>query len=177
MIISLIAAIAKNGVIGMNGTIPWNSKEDMAFFKNKTLNHPVIMGRKTYDSLRVKPLPNRFNVVITSNKELWNHDQEVKDFGPLYVPSLTEAVNAVDDMANEIFIIGGSQVYNDALTLDIVDRMYLNFMNTPEEPQGDAYFPYFDNKVWSLTESDKKYNDFTSYVAIRMRHPEDATAI
>lgn len=166
MIISIIAAMTYDKkVIGNNNVIPWNSKEDMKYFKEKTLNHPVIMGRKTWDSLRVKPLKNRYNVVITTNKNLHNYEDAPEEFGPTYVDSLATAIDYVDGMANQAFIIGGSQIYNEAINLDLVDRMYLNYMKT--EVEGDCYFPYIDHKLWKQEKVNEVYNDFDAYVFVR----------
>ncbi len=166
MIISLIAGVSFNGVIGNEGRIPWVSKEDMKFFKEKTTNHPVIMGRKTFDSLpeQFRPLKNRFNVIITRNKELYGLQGEGPD-GPLYVGSLTEAIDYVDEMSNEIFIIGGAQIYKEALDIDVVDRMYLNVMNINAE--GDSSFPYYDKEMWNTVMSEQVYKDFKSYTLHR----------
>ena len=168
MIISLIVAMSFNGVIGDKGRIPWVCKEDMAFFKEKTTGHPVIMGRKTYESLplKVRPLPGRFNVVLSRNQELYGMYEGNPD-GPLVVASLQEAVDYVDEMSTEIFIIGGEQVYKEALDMDIVDRIYMNVLNNRVE--GDTVFPYFDLNNWIKTESDIKYQDFKSYTLIRNR--------
>lgn len=170
LIVSIIAAVSPNGVIGRNGNIPWNCPEDMAFFKMKTMNHPVVMGRTTYDSLKVKPLPDRLNIVLTKNKDLLKTLPPHK-FGPYYVDHIKEAIEMVDGKIDELFIIGGAQIYQEALNIDIVDKMYINVMK--EEVKGDAYFPFIENTLWEIEKTDKE--KFESYVYTRKREPEDYT--
>jgi dihydrofolate reductase len=165
MITSIIAAISSNGIIGNKGLIPWNSKEDMKFFKEKTLNHPVIMGRKTYDSLRFKPLPKRSNFVVTRNESLYALQPENDFEGPYYVDSLATAIDMIEGHTNECFIIGGCEIYKEALDNDLVDRMYLNYMNGFHE--GDTYFPFFDKNLWLEEKSPIQYIDFKSSVFVR----------
>lgn len=159
MIISIIAAVAYNGVIGNNGKIPWNLPEEMAFFKRKTVGHPVIMGRKTFESLK-KPLKDRYNVVITTNKNLL---ASASASNVKYVSNFTDAIDCVS--SNEIFIIGGSQIYKHALDNDLVDKMYINVIN--DEYEGDAYFPTFDVAQWARQEIKETFFDFTPHVYIR----------
>ena len=141
----------------------------MNYFKQKTIGHPVIMGRKTYDSLRFKPLPNRFNIVLTKDEKLNGVITEGDD-GPLYMNHIVDALDYIDGTTNEVFIIGGEQIYQEALNLDLVDRMYINVMNA--EYEGDARFPYYDSKFWKTQESEEKYNDFKSYVIIKKKDDE-----
>lgn len=134
--ISIIVAVAKNGVIGDKNSLLWHITEDMRFFRQTTSGHPVIMGRKTYESLG-RPLPNRTNVVISrtiSNIE-----------GCTVVRSLEEAV-AMFPSDEEVFIIGGAQIY--ALALKIADRFYLT--RVEHEYEGDTSFPEWDAKQWCL---------------------------
>lgn len=158
--VSIISCVAQNGVIGKNGIMPWNNKEDMKFFKEKTINHPVIMGRKTFDSIG-HPLKDRFNVVITKNEQLYNF-KTTNPFGPLFVPSLVDAIDAVDGLSNETFIIGGNSIYDDAIKLELVDKMYLNVLN--ENYQGDTFFPYYEKNDWIVQPAEEKYETFKSYV-------------
>lgn len=165
MIVSVIAAISKNGIIGRNGVIPWRSKEDMTFFKEKTIGHPIIMGRKTWDSLNAKPLKGRFNIVVTRNQELIGKRDEESEDGPLFVDSISTGIDVISDLTTECFIIGGEQIYREALDMGLVDRMYLNIMN--QEVVGDAYFPYFERDQWLVDQSQVKYNDFTAFTYIK----------
>jgi dihydrofolate reductase len=133
--ISIIAAMARNRVIGINNTLPWRLPEDLKHFKALTLGHHILMGRKTYESLG-RPLPGRTSVVITRS-------QDLKVPGCLVANSIAKAVAACDD-DNEIFFIGGEELYRQAL--DIADRIYLTEINA--EFAGDAWFPEFDMNLW-----------------------------
>lgn len=135
--ISIIAAVAQNGVIGDKNALLWHISEDMRFFKRTTSGHPVIMGRKTYESLG-RPLPNRTNVVISRTQ------REIE--GCTVVGSLEQAV-ALFPAEEEVFIIGGAQIY--ALALAIADRMYLT--RVYHDYQGDTSFPEWDSDKWQLS--------------------------
>ena len=138
--ISIIAAVAQNGVIGDKNALLWHISEDMRFFKRTTSGHPVIMGRKTYESLG-RPLPNRTNVVISRTQ------REIE--GCTVVGSLEEAV-ALFPKEEEVFIIGGAQIY--ALALAIADKMYLT--RVYHDYQGDTSFPKWDSDEWQLSEKE-----------------------
>lgn len=126
MNIYAIAAMNVNNIIGVNGAIPWNNKEDMAFFKETTSGHAVIMGRKTFESLnRPKGLPNRFNVVVsrTLENDLSNENVTVVD-------SLAEAYKAVLMTDHDTcFIMGGGEIYKEALESGMVERLYLTIVD------------------------------------------------
>ena len=126
--LSLIVAIAKNGVIGVNNTLPWHLPEDLKRFKALTMGHHIVMGRKTYDSLG-RLLPGRTTVIVTRNK---NYHVE----GALIANSLSEALTlcANDD---EVFLIGGAELYQSGLTL--ADKLYITEIDL--EVEGDAHFP------------------------------------
>lgn len=132
----IIVAVAQNGIIGDKNALLWHISEDMRFFKRTTSGHPVIMGRKTYDSLG-RPLPNRTNVVISRTA---NHIE-----GCTIARSLEEAV-AMFPAEEEIFIIGGAQIY--ALALDIADRIYIT--RVEHDYEGDTSFPKWDESKWVL---------------------------
>ncbi len=133
--ISIIVAMAKNRTIGINNTLPWRCPEDLKHFKSLTMGHHMIMGRKTFDSIG-KPLPGRTTVVVTRN-------QELKIDGCIVAHSLQQAIAACAD-DNEIFIVGGAELYTQALPL--ADTLYLTEIQ--QEVKGDAHFPEFDNKEW-----------------------------
>jgi dihydrofolate reductase len=171
MIISIIAAMASNQIIGREGKIPWNCKDEMKFFKEKTMGKPIIMGRKTWETLPKKPLPGRFNIVVTRNPELIGMRDEANPDGPIFVDSIGVAVDIVTDIAPECFIIGGEQIYKDALDSGIVDRMYLNIMNFPVV--GDARFPYYNAEDWAIETPEQKSSEFKSYTLIRKIKPDD----
>jgi dihydrofolate reductase len=134
--VSIIVAIAKNGIIGDNNSLLWHISEDMRFFRETTSGHPVIMGRKTYDSLG-RPLPKRTNVVISRTTK---HIE-----GCTVVGSLEEAI-ALFPKEEEVFIIGGAQIY--ALAMEVADRLYLT--RVEHDYQGDTSFPEWDESKWKL---------------------------
>lgn len=140
--ISIIVAIAKNGVIGDKNTLLWHLREDMIHFRTITSGQPVVMGRKTYDSIG-RPLPKRTNVVIT-------RDTELQIEGCTMAHSLTEAVEMFDS-SEEVFIIGGAQIYNQAMPL--ADRLYLTIID--KEYEGDSSFPEIDYNSWRQISCEK----------------------
>lgn len=132
--VSIIVAIAENGIIGDKNALLWNIKEDMRRFRTTTTGHPVIMGRKTFESIG-RPLPKRTNVVITRGDNTFE--------GCEVAHSLEEAV-AMFPKEEEVFIIGGAQIYAQALS--IADRLYLTIVHRDYE--GDTAFPKFDMAEW-----------------------------
>jgi dihydrofolate reductase len=134
--IALVAAIAENGVIGRDNGLPWHIPEDLKHFKMLTLGKPVIMGRKTFDSIG-KPLKDRTNIVISRNKNLRLEGAEV-------VTSLAKALARASELSPDIMIIGGAQIYAEALPK--ADRLYLTYVHTNVE--GDTFFPSFDPANW-----------------------------
>jgi dihydrofolate reductase len=133
--ISIIVAMSQNNVIGLNNKLPWHISADLKNFKKITLNHPVIMGRKTYDSIG-KPLKDRDNIVISRDNSLKIDHVEVVD-------SLEKAVFKTAD-SPEVFIIGGQQIYQIALPL--ATHMYVTKVDGNFE--GDAYFPDYIQEEW-----------------------------
>src|SRR5476649_2240846 len=132
--LTIIVAMDAQRGIGINNTLPWRLPEDLAHFKRLTTGHPIIMGRKTFDSIG-RALPNRRNIVITRNTD-WHHD------GVDAVNSLDAAVALVGQTA--AFIIGGAEIYSQAMALAdtlIVMQLHKSF-------QCDAFFPEFDSTVW-----------------------------
>jgi dihydrofolate reductase len=129
--ISVIAALAKNRVIGIENRLPWRLPEDLAHFKALTLGHPVLMGRKTFESLG-RPLPGRTNVVITRNPDY-------RPDGCLVAASIPAAIALCAD-AGEVFFIGGADLYAQAIPF--ADRLYLTEVDV--EAAGDAWFPDYD---------------------------------
>ncbi len=137
--LSIIAAVAQNGTIGDRNTLLWHITEDMQFFRRTTQGHPVIMGRKTYESLG-RPLPKRQNVVISR--------QPLQIEGCTVVHSLQEAIDLFPS-DEELFIIGGGQIYGEALPL--ADRMYLTIVE--QDFAGDTLFPHWEREAWELRSS------------------------
>jgi dihydrofolate reductase len=140
MTISMIAAVAANGVIGKDNDLAWHLPDDMKYFKSTTKGKPVIMGRKNWDSLPVKwrPLPMRQNIVVTRKNDFVAEGAEV-------VNTIAEAINRANDTAeNEIFIIGGGQIYS--LGFDYAHKLYITEIHG--EPAGDTFFPKWDKTQW-----------------------------
>lgn len=133
--ISLIVAVAKNGIIGTGGTMPWHITEDFAHFKAVTLGHSVIMGRKTYESIG-RPLPRRRNVVISRNQTLRIEGCEM-------ATSLEEAI-AMCEGEEELFVIGGGEIYRQAMPM--ADKLYITHVDVVVE--GDTRFPEIDPALW-----------------------------
>jgi dihydrofolate reductase len=135
MILSLVAAAGNNNVIGTNNKLPWKMPADMKFFMNLTIGHPVIMGRKTYESFG-RPLKDRRNIIITRDKK--------------YTVSGCDVVNSLDEALlltksdNEVFIIGGAEIYRQSIA--IADKIYLT--RICHDFEGDAYFPPIDETEW-----------------------------
>jgi len=141
MIISIIAAVTENNVIGANGNLPFKQKDDLLRFRFLTTNNVVIMGRKTFDSIG-KPLPNRTNIVISHNKET---RRVLKQKGCIVFDRLTTAIKyAKKNFTCNCYIIGGGQVYMQALPL--VDRLHITKIHATL--QGDVKFPDIDTSVW-----------------------------
>ncbi|MDO8549565.1 MAG: dihydrofolate reductase [Ignavibacteria bacterium] len=151
MKIVIISAVAQNGVIGRsNGDLPWKVKEEFQHFKNTTLGFPVIMGRKTFETLG-KPLKGRLNIVITRDKERSFEFDDVKEFY-----SLNEAIEYCKTLNTEkSFIIGGGEIYRQGISL--ADEMIISFMDF--EADGDVYFPEINEKIWKR-DSGEKRNQF-----------------
>ena len=141
MRITLIVAAAENHAIGRDGDLPWRLRADMLRFRDTTIGHPVIMGRKTWDSLP-KPLVDRTNIVLT------RQDGFEADGGTV-VTTIEEAIEACED-AEECFVIGGGEIYR--LFLDRADRVLLTRVHA--EIDGDASFPALDEKAWVMTSSE-----------------------
>ena len=140
--VSIIVAVAQNGTIGDKNSLLWHIKEDMRFFRTTTSGHAVIMGRKTFESLGSKPLPKRQNIVITR--------QDVEFEGALTAHSLEEAI-AMAAGDEEVFIIGGAQIYAQAL--ECADRLYLTLVERDYE--GDTSFPEIDYRYWQLVAEER----------------------
>lgn len=141
MQLSMIWAMAENRVIGRNNSLPWRLPNDMRHFMQTTLGRPVIMGRKTFESMKA-PLPGRTNIVLTQNPD-WQRD------GVQVVATLKEAIELAEsqgliDGVDEVMVIGGGQIYEMALPM--ADKLYVTLVH--DEPQGDVFFPEFDLASW-----------------------------
>jgi len=136
--ISLIAAIGRNNELGKNNELLWHLPADMKHFRDTTALHAVIMGRKTFESIG-KPLSNRRNIVIT-------RDVRYKKNGVEVVHSLAGALDKFPDQNEEIFIIGGAELYKQ--TIEIADKLYITYVNA-EDKDADAFFPEIIPIVWN----------------------------
>jgi dihydrofolate reductase len=135
MRVNLIVAMAKNRVIGIDNKMPWHLPSDFAWFKRATMGHPVIMGRKTFESIG-RPLPGRRNIVISRNSQ-WRAD------GCEVFASLNAAFESCES-GNDVFVIGGATLYNEALNR--ADSIYLTEVDAV--PHGDTFFPALDSAQW-----------------------------
>lgn len=131
--------MSENRVIGKDNRLPWHLPADLKFFKATTLHHPILMGRKTYDSIG-RPLPQRTSIVITRQPGYQAEGAQV-------VHSLTEAIEAGRQVHPDLFIIGGAEILREALPL--IDTMYLTLIHASFE--GDVFYPEFDEKQWQET--------------------------
>ncbi len=139
--LNIIVAIGKDGVIGDKNELLWHITEDMQYFRKTTQGHPIIMGRKTYDSIG-RPLPKRHNIVITR--------QEIAIEGCSVVHSIEEALGLIE-AHEEAFIIGGAEIYK--LALPLADKLYITHVGGDYE--GDTHFPEWSNTEWKLLSSQK----------------------
>lgn len=144
--LSLIAALAENRVIGIDNSMPWHLPGDFKYFKATTLGKPIIMGRKTWDSLG-RPLPGRLNLVVSRQPGLVLEGAEV--FGSLDEAIVRAEQWALEHGVDELMLIGGAQLYGQALERGLADRLYLTRVEL--SPVGDAWFPEVDAQQWART--------------------------
>lgn len=147
MSLSIIVAAAKNGVIGRDGDLPWRLSADLKRFKRITMGHPLVMGRKTWESIG-KPLPGRTSVVVTRQQDFQADYEAVR-----IVHALEEALKVAAELpgGEEIFLIGGAQLY--AAALPSASKLY--FTHVEAEVEGDAAFPEVDWTEWKLVKAEK----------------------
>ncbi len=142
MIISIIAAMDRNHLIGNNNQLPWHLPADFTHFKSVTMGKPIVMGRKTHESIG-RPLPGRVNIVLSKNRD-------TRFEGVVCVTDFSDAMAAAAEAeAEELVIIGGSTVYE--MLMPRVSRMYLTYVDA--EFEGDAWFPVFDQSLWQESAS------------------------
>lgn len=147
--IALVVARGSNGVIGNAGGLPWRIRSDLQRFKAVTIGKPCIMGRKTWESLPLRPLPGRLNVVLTKDE---SYDEDPKAKGCIVCTSLDDALSiareqAKDDEVDEICVIGGSAIFE--LLLPRAKRLYITEVDAA--PDGDVFFPEFNSDDWQET--------------------------
>lgn len=152
--VTLIAAVGANGVIGSGPDIPWHFAEDFAFFKRTTMGHPIVMGRKTFDSIG-RVLPGRRTIVVTRQRD-WRHaDVET-------VHSFPEALAAAGP-SDEVFVCGGGEIYVEGMPF--AHRLLITHVDL--EPAGDVLFPPIDEAVWE--ETDREQRDGFAWVTYDRR--------
>ncbi len=161
--ISIIAALAENRVIGVNNTLPWRLPNDLKHFRRLTTGHAIVMGRKNYESIG-KPLPERTNIIVTRNRDY-------RASGCLIAHSLDDAL-ALAKGDPEIFVIGGAEIYREALPL--ADRLYLTQVHSAVE--GDTFFPEINDNAWKETAreqhaADEKHAYAYSFVVLERLKP------
>jgi len=154
MTTALIVAMTKDHVIGKDNDMPWHLPEDLKLFKAKTSGHIIAMGRKTYESIG-RPLPNRENFIITRSG---NAVEGCRVFS-----SIDECINAAKDYDKTLFLIGGGQIYADAV--NIVDEMHISYVK--KDYEGDTFFPKFDKSDWKVVET-KEFEDFKYVRYVRL---------
>jgi dihydrofolate reductase len=155
--VTIVAAVARNGVIGVDGGLPWRLPDDLRRFKTLTLGHVLVMGRKTYESIG-HPLPGRATVVVTRSSD-WDpgFDEVVVAAG------VEEAIGAAKAIDDEVFVVGGAEIY--AAALPVADRLELTLVD--DEPAGDTTFPDVDWDEW--LELRREQGDGVAYVAYGRR--------
>ena len=158
--INVIVAKASNNVIGAKNELIWHLPNDLKHFKNLTSGHPIIMGRKTFESLG-RPLPNRTNIVITRDKN-WQGENVAKEF------SLEKAIESAKKINEDIYIIGGGNIYKQAM--EFADVLYITEVH--HEFEGDTYFPEIDEEIWEEVDrenfmKDEKHPYAYSYVTYK----------
>ena len=173
MQIVIIAVVAENGVIGRGGVMPWRLKSDMAHFKALTADKPVVMGRKTWLSLYVRPLPRRTNIVVT-------RDEKFTALGALVAHNVETALQAARGDAlrrgSDVMVIGGAEIYAQAMPL--ADRLEITEVHL--KPEGDSGFPPIDPAVWREVAreahpagpNDDAACDFVSYLKVNTGHSQ-----
>jgi dihydrofolate reductase len=150
MRVSIIAAVAENGVIGRGGKLPWHLSDDLRRFKRLTMGHTIVMGRRTWESIG-RPLPGRRTIAVSRQPE-YRVDVEGVDVAASLDDALRIAETAGDD---EVFIIGGAELYREALAQ--VNRIYLTRVHAFID--GDTYFPDVDWQKWRRVESEQRDSD------------------
>ncbi|OLO28555.1 dihydrofolate reductase [Alkalihalophilus pseudofirmus] len=145
--ISFLVAMDRNRVIGKNNDLPWELPADLAYFKKVTMGHPIVMGRKTYESIG-RPLPGRENIIITRN-------QEYTAEGCTVLHSIEDVQKVIDHHEKEVFIIGGAEIFKEAFP--IADKLYITHID--EEFDGDTFFPEFNLSDWHEVSREKGMKD------------------
>lgn len=160
--VALIAAMAENGIIGADNAIPWRLPSDFAFFKRMTIGKPLVLGRKTFESIG-RPLPDRVNIVVS-------RQQGYRPEGVLVIDSLAAALDhaqaiAKADGAGEVMVGGGETIYRAAM--GVADRLYISHVALA--PEGDSFFPQIDPAIWEVVEEPEVLLTGRDSAAFRVR--------
>lgn len=145
--ISLLVAMDKKRTIGKDNNLPWHLPADLAFFKRVTMGHPIVMGRKTHESIG-RALPGRTNIIITRDKHYSAHGCKV-------IHSIEEIKNIEENKEDEVFVIGGAEIFNKAV--DFADQLYITLIEDTFE--GDTFFPEIVEAEWELVSKEKGIKD------------------
>lgn len=159
MTVTIVVAMGSDGVIGVDGDMPWHLPADLAHFKRATLGHPMIMGRKTYESIG-RPLPGRTTIVVTGQPD-WSAE------GVQVAASFGQALDEALALDPEVFVVGGAQIYAEALGHGVVDRLVVTHIDAA--PAGDTYFPDLNWSEWKVTEQEPHEGD-PSFTIKTYRH-------
>ena len=166
--VNLVVAVAQNGVIGRDNQLIWQLRDDMKFFKELTTGHIILTGRKNYESIpeKFRPLPNRLNCIMTRNKDYQAPNCEL-------FSDLAAWIEKFKNDERELFVIGGGEIYRQAMELDVVDVMFLTHVKA--NPDGDTFFPEFDKSLWrsevldAFKQDDRNEYDFEILKYTRLR--------
>lgn len=145
--ISFVVAMDKNRVIGKDNDLPWHLPEDLKFFKRVTMGHPIVMGRKTHESIG-RVLPGRENIIVTRDKHYLSD-------GCTVLHSINEVKGLERENGEEIFVIGGAEIFKELFPM--ADRLYITHID--EEFEGDTYFPLFSENDWELVSNERGIKD------------------
>jgi len=159
MTVTIVVAMGSDGVIGVDGDMPWHLPADLAHFKRATLGHPMIMGRKTYESIG-RPLPGRTTIVVTGQPD-WSAE------GVQVAASFGQALDEALALDPDVFVVGGAQIYAEALGHGVVDRLVVTHIDAA--PAGDTYFPDLNWSEWKVTEQEPHQGD-PSFTIKTYRH-------
>lgn len=159
MTVTIVVAMGSDGVIGVDGAMPWHLPADLAHFKRATLGHPMIMGRKTYESIG-RPLPGRTTIVVTGQPD-WSAE------GVQVAASFGQALDEALALDPDVFVVGGAQIYAEALGHGVVDRLVVTHIDAA--PAGDTYFPDLNWSEWKVTEQEPHEGD-PSFTIKTYRH-------
>ncbi len=147
MTVTMLAAVARNGVIGRDGRMPWHLREDLEHFKHVTMGHVLVMGRRTYESVG-RPLPGRTTVVVTRDGD-WSPPGGRPD-GVVVATSLSSALRVAGEIDQQVYVVGGGQVYAESIAS--VDELLISWVDA--EPEGDTFFPDVAWDDWTAVSRD-----------------------